>query len=192
MAGVLKGAQPLLKLDYRAQARQAPFQLDAATGKLHRRGCASIPRGSHSALYGVWRFEDGKHPLACSRCKPMPEVEKKPEDPEFPTDILFGVISVMSQFGGVLRERGQEYRKSNVGKILGTRINKMYREINERERNILDVMLASLDELAGVIRSVDADLGTAPQNGAQPSGPADSSAQKPQKKTRRRTRSGSG
>lgn len=192
MSGALNGAQPLLRVDNRAQARQAPFQLDAATGKLHRRGCVSIPRGSRSALYGVWRLEDGKHPLACPRCKPMPELEKKPEDPEYPTDILYGVISVMSQFGGVLRERGQEYRKSSVGKVLGTRINKMYREINERERNILDIMLASLDELAGVIRNVDADLNAAQHNEAKPSDSPNGSAQEPRKKPRRRTRSGSG
>lgn len=171
-SGALRGSEPLLRIDNREQARRAPFQLDAATGRIHRRGCRSIPRGSRSALYGVWRIGRGEQPLACPRCKPMPETEKKPDDPEYPTDLLYGVLSVVSQFGGVLRERGQEYRKSSVGQILGERIGDMYRGINERERNILDVVLASLDEIAGTLRGLDADLNGAAAAKANGNGPA--------------------
>jgi hypothetical protein len=156
--GSLKGSQPLLRIDNREQARRAPFQLDAATGKLHRAGCRSVPRGSRSALYGVWRIGKNDRPLACARCKPMSEPDDKKDDPEYPTDLLFGVLSLVNQFGSVLRERGQEYRNSQVGKLLNDQIGNMYRGINERERTILNVVLSSLDELASTIRNLDEDL----------------------------------
>jgi hypothetical protein len=156
--GSLKGSQPLLRIDNREHARRAPFQLDAATGKLHRAGCRSVPRGSRSALYGVWRIGKNDRPLACARCKPMSEPDDKKDDPEYPTDLLFGVLSLVNQFGSVLRERGQEYRNSQVGKLLNDQIGNMYRGINERERTILNVVLSSLDELASTIRNLDEDL----------------------------------
>lgn len=156
--GSLKGSQPLLRIDNREQARRAPFQLDAATGKLHRVGCRSVPRGSRSALYGVWRIGKNDQPQVCTRCKPMSEPDDKKNDPEYPTDLLFGVLSVVNQFGTVLRERGQEYRNSQIGKLLNDQIGNMYRGINERERTILNVVLTSLDELASTIRNLDEDL----------------------------------
>lgn len=169
--GSLKGSQPLLRIDNREQARRAPFQLDAATGKLHRVGCRSVSRGSRSALYGVWRIGKNDRPLACTRCKPMSEPDDKKDDPEYPTDLLFGVLSVVNQFGSVLRERGQEYRNSQVGKLLNSQIGNMYRGINERERTILNVVLSSLDELASTIRNLDQEL-QAPDaaNGASANG----------------------
>jgi hypothetical protein len=88
----------------------------------------------------------------------MSEPDDKKDDPEYPTDLLFGVLSVVNQFGSVLRERGQEYRNSQVGKLLNNQIGNMYRGINERERTILNVVLSSLDELANTIRNLDEDL----------------------------------
>jgi hypothetical protein len=193
--GSLRGSQPLLRIDNREQARRAPFQIDAATGRLHRRTCRSIPKGSRSALYGVWRIGKDEETLACPRCKPMPETEKNTEDPEYPTDLLYGVLSVVNQFGGVLRERGQEYRKSNVGKVLSTQIDVIYRGINERERNILDVVLTSLDQLASTIRDLDTNLNTASDaNGVgahAPGGNGQDVKKDRQKKGRRRPPSGS-
>jgi hypothetical protein len=190
----LHGPQPLLRIDNREQAKRAPFQLDAATGRLHRRGCRSIPKGSRSALYGIWRIGKNDQPLACPRCKPMPKTDDKTEDPEYPTDLLYGVLSVVNQFGGVLRERGQEYRTSRVGKLLGEQIENMYSGINERERNILDVVLTSLDELASTIRNLDADLhgpngSSANGNGASAPGANGHDMKKDRrKKTRRQSK----
>lgn len=192
--GLLRGTQPLLRIDNREQAKRAPFQLDAATGRLHRIGCRSIPKGSRSALYGIWRIGKNDQPLACPRCKPMPKADEKTEDPEYPTDLLYGLLSVVNQFGGVLRERGQEYRTSRVGKLLGERIETMYRGINERERNILDVVLTSLDELASTIRNLDADLhgpngSSANGNGAKPPGAKGQDVKRDRgKKTRRHSK----
>jgi hypothetical protein len=101
----------------------------------------------------------------------MSEPDDKKDDPEYPTDLLFGVLSVVNQFGSVLRERGQEYRNSQVGKLLNNQIGNMYRGINERERTILNVVLSSLDELANTIRNLDEDLHAPNEaNGANGSG----------------------
>ena len=97
----------------------------------------------------------------------MTPTDDKKEDPEYPTDLLYGFLSVLDQFGGVLRERGQEYRNSPVGKVLGEQIGAMYRGINEREKNVLDVILTSIDGLASTLRTLDAGLNAT--NGAGPS-----------------------
>jgi hypothetical protein len=174
-SGLLRGTQPLLRVDNREEAKRAPFQLDVAAGKLHRAGCPAIPEGSSSALYGVWEIGDNDTSIACPRCKPMPKTDDKTEDSEYPTDLLYGAISIADQFGGVLRERGREYRKSPAGNLVGARIESMYRGINERERNILDIILVTLDELASTIRNIDVELngangGTPRGNGAGPPG----------------------
>jgi hypothetical protein len=98
----------------------------------------------------------------------MPPTDDKKQDPEYPTDLLYGVLSVLNQFGGVLRERGQEYRNSPVGKILGEQIGAMYRGVNEREKNVLDVILTSIDGLASTLRNLDTDLNAT--NGANGAG----------------------
>jgi len=161
MTGALRGDEPLLRIDNSAEAEKAPFRLDAAAGRLHRKDCRAIPAGSRSALYSVWKIGADEQELACPRCKPMPEPEKPPQESENSTDLLYGVLSVVNQFGGVLRERGQEYRKSSVGKVLSAQIEGMYRGINERERNVLDVVLASLEQLAVTIRKLDENLNNA-------------------------------
>ncbi|MGZ6013213.1 MAG: hypothetical protein ACXWK0_15325, partial [Caulobacteraceae bacterium] len=70
-AGRLNDEQPLLRIDNREQARQAPFQFDAAGGLLHRADCKAIPAGSRSALYGVWEVGTEDPRLACPRCEPL-------------------------------------------------------------------------------------------------------------------------
>jgi hypothetical protein len=160
-SGALRGDEPLLRIDNREEAEKAPFRLDAAMGKLHRKNCRAIPESSRSALYSVWKIGEEDQELACPRCKPMPEPQKPTDDPVHQTDLLYGVLSVVNQFGSVLRERGQEYRNSNVGKVLSAQIESMYSGINERERNILDVVLTSLDQLATTIRKLDENLNNA-------------------------------
>jgi len=56
-SGQLAGDQPLLRIDNRERARNAPFQFDAAKGRLHRTGCRAIPGDSESALYGLWEIK---------------------------------------------------------------------------------------------------------------------------------------
>jgi hypothetical protein len=167
-SGRLQGSQPLLKIDNRDRAVQAPFQFDAARGQLHRAGCRAIPRGSMSALYGVWKIAKEEEALACPRCKPMSDQatdtkpDAKPGEPDSPVDLLFGVLSVVSQFGGVLRERGQEYRNSRAGALLGGQIEKIYNSVNEREKGILDLLASSLGSLAVAVRDMENGLNDAP------------------------------
>src|SRR5439155_27147695 len=88
-AGRLSGGQPLLRIDNRASAAQAPFQFDAVTGRLHRRGCLAIPKRSTSALYAYWQVEATDQRLACLWCKPVLK-DQRPDDPEFVPDLLYG------------------------------------------------------------------------------------------------------
>lgn len=188
-AGQLNGDQPLLRIDNREQARQAPFQFDPAGGLLHRTGCKAIPAGSRSALYGVWEAGAEDPALACPRCEPLGKANDGPRPQAAPpprgdaeagvagakaaaasdrtqddhaVDVLFGLLSVVSQFGGVLRERGQEYRRSRAGAALGERVSKMYAGVNERERHVLDVLTASLDMLAVTLRDLEGGINGEP------------------------------
>jgi hypothetical protein len=184
-AGKLNGDQPLLRIDNREQAGQAPFQFDAAGGLLHRTGCKAIPAASHSALYGVWEAGAEDPALACPRCEPLGKLHDGPRPQSAPpprgdaeagvagakaaegwdraqddhtVDVLFGLLSVVSQFGGVLRERGQEYRRSRAGAALGERVSKMYAGVNERERHVLDVLTTSLDTIAAALRDIEGGI----------------------------------
>jgi hypothetical protein len=89
----------------------------------------------------------------------------RPQD-DHAVDILYGVLSIVSQFGGVLRERGQEYRKSGAGAALGGRIETIYAEVNESERNVLDVLTTSLGTLAAALRDIEGGLNGEPTSGA--------------------------
>ena len=156
-AGKLSGNQPLLRIDNRPSASQAPFQFDAVTGRLHRRGCPAIPKRSASALYAYWHIEDADQRLACPRCKPVLK-DDRPSDPEFVSDLLYGVLSIVAQFGEVLRERGQEYRQSSEGRDLHTQLGGLYRGLGTTERNAVQAVMSSLTELAETIRKVEHGL----------------------------------
>jgi hypothetical protein len=197
-SGKLPGDQPLLRIDNRERARAAPFQFDAAKGQLHRTGCRAIPPGADSALYGVWEIKSEDPALGCPRCNPMdtppaaepevvpqpeagPQAEAKPQadakaaggrpQDDHTVDLLFGFLSVVNQFGGVLRERGQEYRGSRAGAALGARFEKIYAEVNEGERRVLDVLTSSLGALAVALREIEGGI-----NGERPEGAAPSAA----------------
>ena len=206
-SGRLAGDQPLLRIDNRERAREAPFQFDAAKGKLHRAGCRAIPPDSDSAIYGVWEIKTEDPALGCRRCNPWQTRAEPPSDvqaraevrlePEavFPAkanakaeplaaaslpqddqtvDLLYGFLSVVSQFGGVLRERGQEYRRSRAGAALGARVEKIYADVNEGERRVLDVLTASLGTLAVTLREIEGGI-----NGARTAGSEASAAPAP-------------
>jgi hypothetical protein len=159
--GKLKGTQPLLRIDNREAAAEAPFQFDPVNGQLHRSGCRSIPKHSRSALYAVWRIGNDEQKLACSRCRPVPtedNSEDRQEDRHFTSDLLYGLLSVVDQFGGVLRERGLEYRKSSDGQRLAGQLQGFYHGLGEQEKSVVQAALISLDGLAKSIRDLDASL----------------------------------
>jgi hypothetical protein len=189
--GRLRDGQPLLRIDNRENARDAPYQFDAAKGQLHRLGCKAIPAGSKSALYGIWTIGKEEEALACPRCTPMAKPDEKPDqtpavrpgDREAPIDLLYGVLSVISQFGSVLRERGQEYRKSRAGTMLGAQIEQIYNGVNERERNILDMLASSLGGLATAFRELDEGLNGHNDQDAAPQAAKDPGAGRPSGQT---------
>lgn len=156
-AGKLTAGQALLRIDYREPAQGAPFQLDVAVGRVHRRGCPAIPKHSVSALYGFWQIDHADQQLACTRCKPV-TMDEQPKDRELVSDLLYGFLSIVAQFGGVLRERGQEYRSSPTGRALRAQLSELYRELGESERMALDAIAASLEHLATRIHDVEAGV----------------------------------
>lgn len=154
----IKGDQPLLRIDYRDEAAKAPFQFDTVRARLHRTGCRAIPQSSQSALYGVWQFGAEEREFACPQCKPMPKAEKT-VDQNLASDIFYGFVSILDQFGNVLRERGREYRESSQGRHLKQNIEGLYAELGDKERETLDVILSSLDGLLRTVRDFDQSLG---------------------------------
>lgn len=163
----LRQDRPLLRIDNLADAETAPFQFDAARGRLHRRGCRSIPARSRQALYGVWRIGPEERTLACTRCKPEP-MDKPPDKGNDAADMLFGLISLIDQFGGVLRERGQEYRRSDDGRQLSKRFEGVFQGLDRREQDFLSTLLTSMDGLIKSVRDLDDRLNKDRANGHDP------------------------
>lgn len=95
----------------------------------------------------------------------------RPQD-EHAVDMIYGFLSIVAQFGGVLRERGQEYRRSRAGAEVGARIEKIYAEINEGERRVLDVLTTSLDTLAVALRDIEGGINSERAGGAESSAAA--------------------
>jgi hypothetical protein len=153
----LQGDQPLLRIDNREEVGDAPFQFDAASGRLHRRGCRALAAPSRRPVYGVWQVGLHEWKLACGQCKPVAEDEKT-QDRSGAADLLFGFVSIIAQFGGVLRERGREYRQSSPGRVLNQQIETLYEGLGRRERDIVDTVLVSLDGLVTKIRDLDRGL----------------------------------
>ena len=150
----------LLRIDNTAEAASAPYQFDAAAGRLHRRGCRAIPDGA--PLYGRWHLGRRDLTFACKRCRPLPD-DTKPTPPDERAELLLGVLSLVSQFSGVLKERGRDYRKTDEGQALTAQLGTLYRNLGRREKEMVDTMLATLDSLIERLRALDRSLNS---NGA--------------------------
>jgi hypothetical protein len=149
---------PLLRIDHRREAAEAPFQFDAVRGTLHRTGCRAIPASSKTALYGVWEFQTGEQHLSCSRCQPMPTRRKTRRSADVPaTDLVYGLLSIVDQFGDVLRERGREYRRSRNGQLQGG-VRELYERLGSGERDVLQVIASALDNLSSVVNELQRSL----------------------------------
>jgi hypothetical protein len=181
--------RPLLRIDNRAKAATAPFQFDTATGRLHRNGCRAIPSSSKTALYGLWRVPPHGPQSACPVCRPADE-EVSEMDREGPSDYLYGLLSVIDQFGGVIRERGREFRESREGKQLKNGLDGVYRNLDDSGRATLDVVLSSLDGLLATLADIDKSLDGEPT--AQANGSANGSANGNRNGTGSRTGNGNG
>jgi len=179
--------EALLKIDNREEAAQAPFQFDPAAGLLHRRDCKAIPESARTALYGVWRISAVESRFACPRCNPAGTAEKagaekktaEKSETERPAsektekapqgdvaDLLYGVLSIVNQFGGVLRERGREFRKGGDGGRVKSELECLYAKLGEREKGLVMMTLLSLDQITRKLRDLDQGL----SGGAKPNG----------------------
>jgi hypothetical protein len=159
--------RPLLRIDNRAEAAAAPFQFDTVSACLHRHGCRAIPASSQTALYGLWQIPPQAGKFACTVCRP--QAEKKSVVAEGPTDYIYGLLSVLDQFGGVIRERGKEFRESEEGQQLKAGLDGVYSNLEDRERATLQVVLNSLDGLLATLTDIHQSLDAQPNgngNGA--------------------------
>jgi hypothetical protein len=149
--------RPLLRIDYRPEAAAAPFRFDMAGGKLHRRGCAAIAHTAHTALYSIWEARPELPVVACEECRPAPEeaVDMK-QDTSF--DIIYGLLSVVDQFGLVLRERGREFRNSSRGRRVAKDLRQMFSALDDTQQQALQLSIASLDGLVKAIQHASQSL----------------------------------
>jgi hypothetical protein len=149
--------RPLLRIDYRREAAAAPFRFDMIGGKLHRRGCTAISRSAHTALYSIWEARPELPAVACEECRPAPEeaVDMR-QDASF--DIIYGLLSVVDQFGSVLRERGREFRKSSRGRRVAQDLRQVFAALDETQQQALQLSITSLDSLAKAIQRASQSL----------------------------------
>lgn len=96
-------------------------------------------------------------PYACPTCRPRPDDDGDVAN-DGVTDYVFGVLSVLDQFGSVIRERGREFRESEEGRQLKAGLDGLYQGLEERERATLQVILTSLDGLLATIADIDTSL----------------------------------
>ena len=163
----------LLRIDNREEAAAAPFQFDTACARLHRRGCKAIPRGSRTALYGLWQIPEQAKDYACPVCKPSVVDQADTVPPrDSVTDYVYGFLSVLDQFGSVIRERGREFRESEEGRQLRAGLDGFYRTLEDRERATLQVVLSSLDGLLTTIADIDESFDGAPRRNGGSNGGA--------------------
>ena len=166
--GKVSDARPLLRIDGQAEAAMAPYQFDPVYGKLHRRGCSNIAVDSRSALFARWSMALDEQFLACPHCRPHP-YPRGQEAQDITLDILFGVISILDQFGTVLRERGKEYRTSSDGQELERKLEDLYQSLDRQQKDTIGVMLYSMDQMVKFLREADRnlsqDLHANPMNG---------------------------
>jgi len=146
----------LVRIDNTAEAAAAPYQFDAAQGLVHRRTCRAIPAGA--ALYGLAHITRDDLNRACKRCKPLPDQQPPPTDTTERADLLFGLVSVIDQFAGVLKERGKDYQKTNEGQQLGAQLDAVYRTLDRRQKEVLDTVLMALDQVVERLRTMDSAL----------------------------------
>lgn len=151
--------QPLLRIDNRREAADAPFQFDIVESILHRTHCTAIPKRSRSALYALWEIQTEDLKYACPRCRPI--LEDAQPDSTNSMDLLYGLLSIVDQFGSILSERGREYRASEKGRQVEATVARMIGELEQQQVQTTNVLSASIDGLIRVLH----DLGG---NGTMP------------------------
>jgi hypothetical protein len=174
--GRLNGDQPLIRIDYREEAANAPFQFDPVRGTIHRTQCQAIPSDARSAIFARWRMQEEEAVMACLRCRPKPRGREPSVERNETLEVLYGIMSILGQFGTLLRERGKEFRNSEEGKQLEKRVEVLYANLDEQQKRTLEVVLLSLDQLIEVVRECDKRLQVPPHVNGHGSGANGSSS----------------
>jgi hypothetical protein len=142
----LNTAQPLVRIDPREEAAQAPFQFDSAQAILHCSGCKEIPASSRSALYAVWQIGRKDLDYACKNCRPMPN-KNKPEQSADVGDILLGLVSLVEQFGSILSQRGQDFRRTERGRQVEQSLSGLLGELSRTQKEGVNLLTSAVDRL---------------------------------------------
>ena len=160
-AGRLDNNEPLLRIDNRNEAARAPFQFDITRAVVHRTGCTAIPRQSRSALYALWDLRPEDVPFACPQCNPAPGLRSSMKHAPT-TDILYGFLSILDQFGSILSERGREFRESEKGRQVETVVDRVLDGLDASQQQSITLLLSSLDSLTRALRERPSGNGSAP------------------------------
>jgi hypothetical protein len=147
-----------LRIDSRQEAKAAPFQFDVAQGRLHRNGCRLIPKSSRTSLYGVWEIGPEELKLACETCRPVAKNSRNADDENYAMDLLYGMLSVLDQFGGVLRERGRQYRRVQGHPKPRRESNGANGNGKAHEEQVLQNAVVLLDRMLRAVKSADQTL----------------------------------
>jgi hypothetical protein len=161
--GRVNGNQPLVRIDYQDEAAQAPFQFDPVRGRIHRTECRFIPADARSALFGRWSMHEQEAVLACRYCRPVPSAQGQRGERTDTVEVLYGVISILGQFGTLLQERGKEFRNSDEGKQIQKQVEAFYAGLDAQQQGILDLVMLSLDQMLEAVRECDESLQPAPR-----------------------------
>ena len=71
------------------------------------------------------------------------------------SDFVYGLVSILDQFGSVLRERGREYRHSSRGRQLTRDLDQLLSTLDQTQREALKLTLSSIDSLIQAIAQIN-------------------------------------
>jgi hypothetical protein len=154
---------PLLRVDNRKESAEAPYQFDIVKSVLHRTHCTAIPKRSRTALYALWDVQPDDLKYACDRCRPV--ISETPRNGADATDLLYGFLAIIDQFGAILSERGKEFRASERGRQMEQTVSRVIDELDQQQQQSTQILATSIDGLIRVLQDIGGN-GNAPANGA--------------------------
>lgn len=156
--GNIDDERPLFRLDYKDEGKKAPFQYDIVTSKVHRPGCKALREGSEYTLYALWNIVDKERIIACKRCRPELNEKDSKMKKDVTSDIVYGFISILDQFGSVLAERGKEYRNSKHGKQVAKTVNNILSELNAQQKEGVSLAMSSISNLLELVQGYNSSF----------------------------------
>lgn len=149
-----KEKSPLFNVSNESEAANAPFQYDSANAVLHRTGCPFIDEKYNLSIFALWEIKEEDLAFACKKCKPV-LIRREGVEKDSVSDMMYGILSLIDQFGSVLIERGKEYKKTGRGKILAHSLGD---SLNEKQEKLLDKSIASLDLFINTLHQLNLQM----------------------------------